>query len=247
MNTNWWWMTSQICNDGWYLFCFVICRSEEIAQCSIKLELINDCFTDLRGEIAGPPGNSPKTLEESIDWTRCLSSRYAIWARDVSFRDPRPGNLSFQSPEGQIPHENLASEYLFSDWSNLLGYFKRQLGSSYDVANSSALTAGTLSFSRTWWSSRCCRCLTIQGESWNVLSDSQTLDECLCKWWALIGRCKLLRESSNGRFISGPHKFPDFDNKIHRLKDMGVSEFDARAALSRHNWDLTRATEQLFS
>jgi hypothetical protein len=33
-----------------------ICRSEEIAQCAIKLELVNDCFTELRGEIAGPPG-----------------------------------------------------------------------------------------------------------------------------------------------------------------------------------------------
>lgn len=32
------------------------CRSEEIAQCSIKLELVNDCFTELRGEISGPPG-----------------------------------------------------------------------------------------------------------------------------------------------------------------------------------------------
>jgi ubiquitin-conjugating enzyme (huntingtin interacting protein 2) len=35
-----------------------ICRSEEIAQCAIKLELVNDCFTELRGEIAGPPGKS---------------------------------------------------------------------------------------------------------------------------------------------------------------------------------------------
>lgn len=47
--------------------------------------------------------------------------------------------------------------------------------------------------------------------------------------------------------LLGPHKFPDFDAKIQRLKDMGVSEFDARAALSRHSWDINRATEQLFS
>lgn len=39
----------------------------------------------------------------------------------------------------------------------------------------------------------------------------------------------------NVRFL-GPHKFPDFDAKIQRLKDMGVSEFEARAALSRNNW-----------
>lgn len=54
-------------------------------------------------------------------------------------------------------------------------------------------------------------------------------------------------EGGNIFFFLGPHKFPDFDTKIQRLKDMGVNEFDARAALSRHNWDLNRATEQLFS
>lgn len=48
-------------------------------------------------------------------------------------------------------------------------------------------------------------------------------------------------------YAKGPHKFPDFDMKIQRLKDMGISDFEARAALSRNNWDLTRATEQLFS
>lgn len=47
-------------------------------------------------------------------------------------------------------------------------------------------------------------------------------------------------------YAKGPHIFPDFDQKVQRLKDMGVSEFDARAALSRHNWDLTLATNDLF-
>lgn len=48
-------------------------------------------------------------------------------------------------------------------------------------------------------------------------------------------------------FFKGPHKFTDCDSKIQRLKDMGINENDARAALSRHNWNLERATEQLFS
>jgi hypothetical protein len=46
-------MTIEISFDDFFIFFF---RSEEIAQCSIKLELVNDCFTELRGEIAGPPG-----------------------------------------------------------------------------------------------------------------------------------------------------------------------------------------------
>ncbi|XP_041447739.1 ubiquitin-conjugating enzyme E2-22 kDa-like [Drosophila obscura] len=32
-----------------------VLSSEEIDQCAIKLELVNDCWTELRGEISGPP------------------------------------------------------------------------------------------------------------------------------------------------------------------------------------------------
>lgn len=32
-----------------------VVRSEEVARCSIKVELVNDNYTELRGEIAGPP------------------------------------------------------------------------------------------------------------------------------------------------------------------------------------------------
>lgn len=32
-----------------------VIKSEEVAKCHIKLELKNNCFTELRGEIAGPP------------------------------------------------------------------------------------------------------------------------------------------------------------------------------------------------
>lgn len=45
----------------------------------------------------------------------------------------------------------------------------------------------------------------------------------------------------------GPHKQSEFDVKIQRLIDMGIEEHNARVALSTYNWDLERATEQLFS
>lgn len=32
-----------------------VVRSEEVAKCAIKVELVNDNYTELRGEIAGPP------------------------------------------------------------------------------------------------------------------------------------------------------------------------------------------------
>lgn len=48
-------------------------------------------------------------------------------------------------------------------------------------------------------------------------------------------------------YAGGPHSNVDFSEKIRRLVDMGIEEHQARVALSSFNWDLERATEQLFS
>lgn len=47
--------------------------------------------------------------------------------------------------------------------------------------------------------------------------------------------------------MAGPNRFADCDAKIQRLRDMGISEHDARAVLSKENWNLEKATENLFS
>lgn len=41
-----------------YYNCVCVCFSVfilQIVQCAIKIELVNDTWTDLKGEIAGPP------------------------------------------------------------------------------------------------------------------------------------------------------------------------------------------------
>lgn len=38
-----------------FIFVVVLFLKIQIVQCSIKIELINDSWTELRGEIAGPP------------------------------------------------------------------------------------------------------------------------------------------------------------------------------------------------
>jgi len=48
-------------------------------------------------------------------------------------------------------------------------------------------------------------------------------------------------------YAGGPHTFPDCDSKIQRLRDMGIDEHEARAVLSKENWNLEKATEGLFS
>jgi len=184
-----------------------VLRSEEIAQCSIKLELINDCFTDLRGEIAGPP-DTPYELGTFL--------------------------LEIHVPE-TYPFNPPKVKFLTKIWH----------------PNISSVTGAI--------------CLDILKDNWAA---AMTLRTVLLSLQALLASaepddpqdavvasqykenhemfCRTAKHWTNA-YANGPHKFPDFDNKIQRLKDMGVSEFDARAALSRHNWDLNRATEQLFS
>jgi len=48
-------------------------------------------------------------------------------------------------------------------------------------------------------------------------------------------------------YAGGPTNNPDYETKIRRLKDLGVTEMNARASLSACDWDLERATEQIFS
>lgn len=45
----------------------------------------------------------------------------------------------------------------------------------------------------------------------------------------------------------GPNRFPECDGKVQQLKEMGVNEHDARAVLSKENWDLEKASEFIFS
>lgn len=49
------------------------------------------------------------------------------------------------------------------------------------------------------------------------------------------------------KLILGPYTNPDLTTKLRKLIEMGVHDHEARVALSSYDWDLERATEQLFS
>lgn len=57
----------------------------------------------------------------------------------------------------------------------------------------------------------------------------------------------MINFNENFIFILGPNRIADCDAKIQRLKDMGINELEARAVLSKENWNLEKATENLFS
>ncbi|CAG0898211.1 unnamed protein product [Cyprideis torosa] len=49
------------------------------------------------------------------------------------------------------------------------------------------------------------------------------------------------------RYANGKHGNADYDSKVRRLQDMGVDESAALSALSQCNWDISKATEKIFS
>lgn len=48
-------------------------------------------------------------------------------------------------------------------------------------------------------------------------------------------------------FAGATYKHPEFDAMLKKLSEMGVAESDARVALSSCSWDITKATERIFS
>lgn len=48
-------------------------------------------------------------------------------------------------------------------------------------------------------------------------------------------------------YAAGPKVVREFNQKVQVLSEMGVDEDQARATLSKHNWDLEMATDELFS
>uniref|UniRef100_S4PHK9 Ubiquitin conjugating enzyme 4 n=3 Tax=Pararge aegeria TaxID=116150 RepID=S4PHK9_9NEOP len=48
-------------------------------------------------------------------------------------------------------------------------------------------------------------------------------------------------------YAGGPTVIWEFNQKVQRLVDMGVDAHEARVALSHYDWELERATEQIFS
>ena len=60
----------------------------------------------------------------------------------------------------------------------------------------------------------------------------------------IVSKIQLINSFS---FSIGPTNNSDYETKMRRLKDLGVTEINARASLSACDWDLERATEQIFS
>ncbi|KAF5292129.1 hypothetical protein FQA39_LY14084 [Lamprigera yunnana] len=184
-----------------------VIKSEEVAKCAIKVELIKDNYTELKGEIAGPP--------------------------DTPYEG---GNfiLEIKVPE-TYPFNPPKVQFITKIWH----------------PNISSVTGAI--------------CLDILKDQWAA---AMTLRTVLLSLQALLSAAepddpqdavvaKQFKENQDmfrmtachwtNIYAGGPNINKEFDDKIKKLVEMGVDTHKARVALSSNNWEMERATEQLFS
>ncbi|XP_053675190.1 ubiquitin-conjugating enzyme E2-22 kDa [Anopheles nili] len=184
-----------------------VLKSEEITQCSIKLDMVNDNFTELRGEIAGPPD------------TPYEGGKFVLEIKVPETYPFNPPKVKFMT---KIWHPNISSvtgaiclDILKDNWAaamtlrTVLLSLQALLAAAEPDDPQDAVVA-------------------------TQYKDNHEMFILTAKHWTNV-------------YAGGPFANTDFNQKVHRLRDMGVPEYDARAALSRHNWHLERASEQLFS
>lgn len=183
-----------------------VMRSEEIAQCAIKIELVNDNWTEFRGEIVGPPD------------TPYEGGTFVLEIKVPETYPFNPPKIRFVT---RIWHPNISSvtgaiclDILNDNWAAAmtLRTVLLSLQALLDAAEPDDPQDAVVAYQ---------------------YRDEPQLFEITARHWS-------------NAYAGGPHKYPECDEKIQCLRDMGANEHDARVALSKENWDLEKASEGLF-
>jgi len=184
-----------------------VVKSEEVARCHIKVELINESFTELRGEIAGPPD------------TPYEGGTYVLEIKIPETYPFNPPKVRFIT---KIWHPNISSV----TGAICLDILKDQWAA--------AMTLRTVLLSL--------QALLAAAEP----DDPQ--DAVVAKQYKeLPDIFKLTATHWSNAYAGAPAKVASYDDLVQKLVDMGIQEHNARVALSSSNWELDRATEQLFA
>ncbi|XP_019870177.1 ubiquitin-conjugating enzyme E2-22 kDa [Aethina tumida] len=184
-----------------------VIKSEEVAKCAIKVELLNDTYTELKGEIAGPPD------------TPYEGGNFVLEIKVPETYPFNPPKVRFMT---KIWHPNISSV----TGAICLDILKDQWAA--------AMTLRTVLLSLQALLSAAEPDDPQDAVVARQYKENNEMFQTTARHWTNI-------------YAGGPHVNRDCDDKIRRLVDMGVEEHQARAALSSYNWDLERATEQLFS
>lgn len=184
-----------------------VMKSEEVAGGSIKLELLNDGWTELRGEIAGPPD----TPYEG-----------GVFVLEIKVPETYPFNPPKIRFVTKIWHPNVSSV----TGAICLDILKDQWAA--------ALTLRTVLLSLQALLSAAEPNDPQDAVVAKQFREKQEMFDTTARHWTNI-------------YAGGPHVVWDCNQKVQRLLDMGVDEHQARVALSTHDWEIERATENMFS
>jgi len=182
-------------------------KSEEVAKCAIKVQLVNDNYMELRGEIAGPPD------------TPYEGGNFELEIKVPETYPFNPPKVRFVT---KIWHPNISSV----TGAICLDILKDQWAA--------AMTLRTVLLSLQALLSAAEPDDPQDAVVARQFKENMEMFQITARHWTHV-------------YAGGPVANPELDDKIQCLKDMGVDEHQARVALSSYNWDLTRATEHLFT
>ncbi|XP_026500488.2 ubiquitin-conjugating enzyme E2-22 kDa isoform X1 [Vanessa tameamea] len=183
-----------------------VMKSEEVAGGDIKLELVNDCWTELQGEISGPPD------------TPYEGGTFLLEIKVPETYPFNPPKIRFMT---KIWHPNVSS----ATGAICLDILKDQWAA--------ALTLRTVLLSIQALLSAAEPNDPQDAVVAKQYKENHELFEMTAKHWTNI-------------YAGGPTCICEFNQKVQRIQDMGIDEHQARVALSTYDWELERATEQLF-
>ncbi|CAH2034878.1 unnamed protein product, partial [Iphiclides podalirius] len=184
-----------------------VMKCEEVAGGALKLELVNDSWTELKGQIVGPPD----TPYEG-----------GIFLLEIKVPETYPFNPPKIRFMTKIWHPNVSSV----TGAICLDILKDQWAA--------ALTLRTV-------------LLSIQALL-SAAEPNDPQDAVVAKQYRESPQLfNLTAKHWTNVYAGGPCIIGDFNRKVQLLSDMGIDEHQARVALSTFDWELERATEQLFS
>ncbi|XP_038216324.1 ubiquitin-conjugating enzyme E2-22 kDa [Zerene cesonia] len=184
-----------------------VVKSEEVEEGTLKLELVNESWTELLGEISGPPD----TPYEG-----------GVFKLEIKVPETYPFNPPKIRFITKIWHPNVSSV----TGAICLDILKDQWAA--------ALTLRTVLLS--------IQALLAAAEP----NDPQ--DAVVAKQFKESPQLfSLTARHWTNVYASGPVTIWEFNQKVQLLLEMGVEEHQARVALSTYDWEIERATEQLFS
>lgn len=184
-----------------------VIKSEEVAGGAIKLELVNESWTELKGEIVGPTD------------TPYDGGRFILEIKVPDTYPFNPPKIRFMT---KIWHPNVSSV----TGAICLDILKDQWAA--------ALTLRTVLLS--------IQALLSAGEPDDPqdavvakqFKENYQLFQMTARHWTNV-------------YAGGPNVITEFNSKVQRIVDMGIDEHRARVALSTFDWQIERATENLFS